>query len=84
MKRLHSSDVLQAIAERAYVIAEERGFAPGQETENWIVAEREVLGDLLERQSGDVPTNGGSNGGSNGGPAPRKLGALARLRAQNN
>ena len=33
------------IAERAYLRAERRGFPPGQETEDWLVAEREI--DLL-------------------------------------
>ncbi len=30
------------IAERAYFKAEQRGFAPGHELEDWLAAEREV------------------------------------------
>ena len=30
------------IAEAAFLIAEERGFAPGQELDDWLAAEREV------------------------------------------
>jgi hypothetical protein len=30
------------IAERAYFKAEQRGFAPGYELEDWLAAEREV------------------------------------------
>jgi len=30
------------IAERAYYLAEKRGFAPGHELEDWLAAEREV------------------------------------------
>jgi hypothetical protein len=30
------------IAEAAFFIAEERGFAPGQELDDWLAAEREV------------------------------------------
>jgi hypothetical protein len=35
-------DMSAAIAERAYYKAERRGFAPGQEIEDWLAAEREV------------------------------------------
>ena len=32
----------QRIAERAYLRAEQRGFAPGGEVEDWLAAEREL------------------------------------------
>ena len=35
-------------AERAYFRAERRGFAPGQEFEDWLAAEREVAAMLAE------------------------------------
>ena len=39
-----SSAELQAlIAEAAYYRAERRGFAPGQEVEDWLDAEKEVM-----------------------------------------
>jgi hypothetical protein len=37
------------IAEKAYLRAERRGFAPGHETEDWLAAEAEV--DVLLRIS---------------------------------
>jgi hypothetical protein len=45
------------IAERAYYRAEQRGFAPGYETEDWIEAEKEIRGELLpeEQESYPVP-----------------------------
>jgi hypothetical protein len=36
------------IAQAAYFRAEKRGFAPGHETEDWLVAEAEVDSVLLE------------------------------------
>jgi hypothetical protein len=33
-----------AIAERAYFKAEQRGFTPGRELDDWLAAERELLG----------------------------------------
>ena len=43
------------IAEAAYWRAERRGFAAGQELDDWLAAEKEVDGDLAarERKSGD-------------------------------
>jgi hypothetical protein len=38
------------IAERAYFRAEQRGFAPGYETEDWIEAEKEVREELLAEE----------------------------------
>lgn len=35
-------DARAAIAERAYYRAEQRGFAPGYDLEDWLAAEREV------------------------------------------
>jgi len=34
------------IAERAYQLAEQRGFTPGGELEDWLAAEREVDGEV--------------------------------------
>ena len=39
------------IAEAAYFRAEERGFVPGHETEDWLAAEAEVDGNLLRGPS---------------------------------
>lgn len=36
-------DLRQQIADRAYKLAEQRGFAAGNELEDWLQAEREVL-----------------------------------------
>ena len=36
------TDFTAAVAERAYFRAQERGFAPGHEVDDWLVAEREV------------------------------------------
>jgi hypothetical protein len=35
-------DVRALVAERAYYKAEQRGFTPGNEIEDWLAAEREV------------------------------------------
>jgi hypothetical protein len=37
-------DTAPLIAERAYFKAERRGFVPGFELDDWLAAEREVLG----------------------------------------
>jgi len=42
------------IAERAYLRAERRGFAPGQEAEDWLAAEAEVDA-LLKLSHGGSP-----------------------------
>lgn len=34
---------LCSIAEAAYYLAEERGFVPGHELDDWLAAEREIL-----------------------------------------
>jgi len=44
----------QMIAEAAYLRAEQRGFAPGYESEDWLLAEREVDA-LLFAKHGDAP-----------------------------
>ncbi|MCC7259244.1 MAG: DUF2934 domain-containing protein [Gammaproteobacteria bacterium] len=41
-KVLAGEDRLQLIAEAAYFRAERRGFAPGQELEDWLAAEIEI------------------------------------------
>ncbi len=35
-------DVAERISQRAYEIAEQRGFEPGHEVEDWLQAEREI------------------------------------------
>jgi Protein of unknown function (DUF2934) len=35
-------DIAAMIAERAYFKSEQRGFAPGHETEDWLAAEAEI------------------------------------------
>ncbi|MDM0045980.1 DUF2934 domain-containing protein [Variovorax dokdonensis] len=41
----------------AYELAERRGFAPGYELEDWLAAEKQVLGDSAVDETG-VPTQG--------------------------
>lgn len=41
----------QRIAEAAYFHAEQRGFAPGHELDDWLAAEAEIVGHSLERVS---------------------------------
>ena len=42
-KIVNSDEVnISAVAEAAYYIAEQRGFAPGYEVEDWLVAEQAV------------------------------------------
>lgn len=49
-------DELQAkIAERAYYRAEQRGFAPGYELEDWIEAEKEVRGATQGEEEPEEP-----------------------------
>jgi hypothetical protein len=40
--RITPSALHEAVALRAYFIAEQRGFAPGLETEDWFAAERDL------------------------------------------
>ena len=44
---------LIAIAQRAYRIAERRGFAPGRELDDWLQAEREVEGSGAQETSSE-------------------------------
>jgi len=37
-------DRADEIRRRAYQLSEQRGFEPGHETEDWLCAEREILG----------------------------------------
>lgn len=43
---LSDEEMRRQIAEAAYFRAEERGFAPGRELDDWIEAESEVMGRL--------------------------------------
>jgi hypothetical protein len=45
-------DRWQRIQSRAYEIAQERGFAPGAELNDWLQAEREIDGQTEEQQAG--------------------------------
>lgn len=38
----HAEDVSRMIATAAYFIAQERGFAPGHELDDWLEAERRI------------------------------------------
>ncbi len=52
LDRLAGEDRYRMIAERAYFKAEQRGFAPGKELDDWLAAELEVdalLGSPEER-----------------------------------
>ncbi|HUQ74403.1 MAG TPA: DUF2934 domain-containing protein [Burkholderiales bacterium] len=42
------ADVQRWIAEAAYYRAEQRGFGPGYETEDWLAAEAEISSRLRE------------------------------------
>lgn len=54
MRRKVSPDVQRAIAETAYFISEQQGFVPGHELENWLTAERQVLGRGLNTHAGHL------------------------------
>jgi len=41
----------EEIRRRAYELSEQRGFTPGHENEDWLIAEREILALYTERQS---------------------------------
>jgi hypothetical protein len=45
-----ATDVESKIRQRAYELYEHRGYTPGLEQEDWLRAEREVLGHLGNRQ----------------------------------
>ena len=66
-------------AERAYFMAERRGFAPGHELEDWLAAEREVAALLAEPPPevataplGKQPANRKKNGASTATKTKRK------------
>ena len=40
----------EEIRRRAYELSEQRGFVPGHETEDWLVAEHEILARYTEQQ----------------------------------
>lgn len=48
-------ELRERIAERAYYRAEQRGFAPGYEQEDWIEAEKEVRGELVPEEQEPYP-----------------------------
>ena len=41
--RLSSEAILKLVAETAYFRAEQRGFVPGYEIEDWLEAEKEIM-----------------------------------------
>ena len=41
----------EEIRRRAYELSEQRGFTPGHEIEDWLIAEREILALYTERQT---------------------------------
>ena len=43
-KTLSYQSRYQKIAEAAYLISEEQGFIPGNEMDNWLIAEKEIDG----------------------------------------
>jgi hypothetical protein len=59
------------IAERAYIKAERRGFAPGHELEDWLAAEREVNALLSTPLKSKRPA------------APRKNGTATKAKPSN-
>jgi hypothetical protein len=44
-------DSAALVAERAYFKAEQRGFAPGREIEDWLEAERELHGAVKPKKA---------------------------------
>ncbi len=42
-KNTSTADLEEQIRVRAYQLYEERGYTPGHEDEDWLVAEREIL-----------------------------------------
>jgi hypothetical protein len=52
---LSEDEIRHMIAEAAYLRAAHRGFAPGGETDDWLEAEREILGALQGRLPGRRP-----------------------------
>ncbi len=50
-KKSSTVDLEEEIRIRAYQLYEERGYTPGHEDEDWLVAEREILGRHDQQQS---------------------------------
>ena len=48
---LSAVNLEEQIRVRAYQLYEKRGYTPGHEAEDWLVAEREVLGRVDDQQS---------------------------------
>jgi hypothetical protein len=46
-----TADVEGEIRQRAYELYVQRGFEPGHEDEDWLLAEREILGRVDSQQS---------------------------------
>ena len=46
-----TADVEGEIRQRAYELYVQRGFEPGHEDEDWLLAEREILGRVHSQQS---------------------------------
>jgi hypothetical protein len=45
---IEKNELNALIAERAYFIAERRGFEPGHDVEDWLQAEAEILDDFSQ------------------------------------
>jgi hypothetical protein len=50
-RRQPAADVEGEIRQRAYQLYEQRGFTPGHENEDWLMAEREILARSHSQQS---------------------------------
>ena len=50
-KDLFAANLEEEIRIRAYQLYEERGYMPGHEDEDWLVAEQEILGRRDSQQS---------------------------------
>ena len=50
-KNMSTVNVEEEIRVRAYQLYEERGYTPGHENEDWLVAEREILSRQDQQQS---------------------------------
>ena len=50
---LSSDEMHKLVAEAAYYRAEQRGFAPGSEVEDWLTAEAQILAGLGRKQNAE-------------------------------
>ena len=50
-KNSSTTDLEAEIRRRAYELYEQRGYTPGHEDEDWLVAEREILARYDQQQS---------------------------------